>query len=62
MEERLLKIEEIADRLNVTTETINNYRRRRINPIPFFKLGGAIRFRWSEVEEWLERQRVRKGA
>lgn len=58
MEDKYLKTEEVAELLNVNPETINNYRRRKANPIPFYKIaGGAVRFKWSEVEAWLEKQR-----
>jgi len=61
MEEKLLKTEEIAELLRVTPETVNNYRKLKENPIPFFKLAGAVRFRRSAVERWLREREQGRG-
>jgi len=54
---KLLKIGEVARLLGVTTETIYNYRRREVDPIPCIKLGGAIRFDADDVDAWIKKQR-----
>ena len=46
--------DEVAEMLRVSTETVKNYRRLKVDPIPYIKLsGGAIRFRREAVEQWL---------
>jgi predicted DNA-binding transcriptional regulator AlpA len=55
---RLGKPEEVADYLQKTEKTLRNWRNLGIGP-PYIKVeGGAIRYRWSDVEKWLARQRV----
>lgn len=51
---------ECADRLNVTTRTLGEYMRHRIDPIPYSKIGKHPRFRRKSVEEWLERNTLRR--
>jgi len=59
MEERLLTTKEVAEWLGVTGESIRKYRQLKDNPIPFIKLGGAVRFRREAVEAWLaEREKA----
>ena len=60
--EVLLTERDVAEKLKVSVRTVEHYRKREINPIPFIKLGGAIRFQWLDVEEWIERQKVQRGA
>jgi excisionase family DNA binding protein len=50
---RLLTCREVAEWLGVSVETILRWHRR--GELPGFKLpGGAIRFRESDLKEWLE--------
>jgi excisionase family DNA binding protein len=56
MSERLLTAAELADRLALSTATILDW--FEAGRIPGFKLGRAVRFRESEVADWLEAQRV----
>lgn len=48
----IITVQELACEFRVSRKTIYNlvYRRR----IPFIKVGGALRFRRSELEEWLK--------
>jgi excisionase family DNA binding protein len=55
MTERFLTSRELADQLGFTTSTIQNW--YEAGKLPGLKLGGRLRFRLSEVEAWLERQR-----
>lgn len=56
--DRLLNYEQVADRLGYTTETVRN----KVNEgdLPFTKIklndarSGAVRFRESEIEAWIE--------
>jgi excisionase family DNA binding protein len=54
--ERLLTARELADYLGFAPGTVLDKFER--NELPGFKLpGGAVRFRWSEIEAWLEQAR-----
>lgn len=55
-EGRLLTAEEVADRLRVARAFVY----RHAEQLGAFKVGSHLRFRESEVEEWLSSQRVRK--
>lgn len=48
-----LCIEEVAMRLDVTPRTIKSWQRRKL--LPYFKIGRTVRFRWSDVESYLDR-------
>jgi excisionase family DNA binding protein len=52
--EPLLTKEDVAERLKVNPSTIYELTRRRTQVgLPYYKVGKYIRFRWSEVEAWL---------
>jgi excisionase family DNA binding protein len=53
--ERLLTVEELAEYLGVPVATIYAWRYRREGPSGF-KVGKHVRYRWRDVEEWIERQ------
>ena len=57
MSERLLTAAELAEQLGFAAGTIVDWAER--GTIPAFKLGGRLRFRESEVLDWLEGQRLR---
>lgn len=61
MDDELLTTDEVAKWLKVEKRSVYVYRHLDDNPLPSFKLGGAIRFRRSEVEKWL-REREAKSA
>lgn len=50
--------EEVAEYLRLTTKTLDNQRYQRIG-IPFVKVGGVVRYRWRDVEAYIEAQTVR---
>lgn len=52
--ERLLTADEIAEHLGFTKGTV--YQKVSRGEIPYVKLGRAVRFRLSEIEEWIEEQ------
>jgi excisionase family DNA binding protein len=52
--ERLLTADEVADHLGFKTGTI--YQKVSQGTIPYVKLGRAVRFRLSEIEEWIRGQ------
>lgn len=55
---RLLKIGELSELLQVSKKTIYGW--VHDNYIPYFKLGGAVRFREKDIEVWLNK-RMRQG-
>jgi PTS system nitrogen regulatory IIA component len=58
--DKLLTSAELAEVLGFAAGTIVDWAEK--GTIPAFKLGGRLRFRESEVLDWLEAQRVRAGA
>jgi excisionase family DNA binding protein len=57
--ERLLTAAELAEVLGFAAGTIVDWAER--GELPAFKLGGRLRFRESEVLDWLEARRVGNG-
>ena len=53
MNDELLNTEQVAKWLKVDERTVTNYRNLKENPLPFVKLGGAIRFRPESVKAWI---------
>ncbi len=57
--DRLLTVEELAERLNLPESWIYLHTRKRSgDPIPGFRLGKYWRFREAEVLQWLERHKT----
>src|SRR5690606_15901439 len=52
---RLLTVQELADYLGVPVATLYQWRHRREGP-PGFRVGRRVRYRWSDVQEWIEHQ------
>lgn len=48
----LLTVQDLADYLDVPVATIYAWRYRRQGP-PGFRVGRHLRFRWSDVEQWI---------
>ena len=59
--EPTLTPEQIAERLQLpSSKTVYEMTRRRSSgrrPMPFFKVGKFLRFKWSEIERWMEESR-----
>ena len=53
----LLTLQEVADFFRVSKTTI--YRMVQSRIVPFYKIGGNLRFKKGEMLEYLESQRVR---
>ena len=53
--EKLLTIDELCKNLNVKKSYIYNLTFSK--QIPFFKLGNLLRFKSSDIENWLHRQK-----
>jgi len=58
--DRLLTVEQLADYLGVPVATIYAWRHRREGP-PGFRVGKYVRYRMSDVEQWIERQLEQVG-
>ncbi len=52
----LLTIAGVAEFLKISESTVRRLQQRRL--IPFFKVGGSIRFTKSDLVSYLEKQRV----
>lgn len=59
MTERLLTARELGELLGFAAGTIVDW--AEAGKVPAFKVGGRLRFRLSEVEAWLEDQRLVSG-
>lgn len=57
-EERLLTIDEVAGFLHVNPMTV--YAWVKDEKIPAFKIGKVWRFRKSEIDNWLRKQKYKK--
>lgn len=53
--DRLVTVQELAAYLGVPVSTLYQWRYRREGP-DGFRVGRHLRYRWSEVEAWIERQ------
>ncbi|NIA26321.1 MAG: helix-turn-helix domain-containing protein [Gammaproteobacteria bacterium] len=51
--DRLLTVEDLSEYLEVPVATIYAWRYHRQGP-PGFRVGKYLRFRWSDVETWIE--------
>ncbi len=54
--ERLLSPQEVADRLGVSERWVRDHATRRNPRIRAVKLGPLLRFRWSDLEDFLSNQ------
>lgn len=53
--DRLLSVDELADYLGVPAKTLYAWRYRREGPRGF-RVGRHLRYRWSDVQLWIEEQ------
>ena len=56
MNDRMLTSEELSKFLGLSPHTIEMWRRKKVGP-PWRKLQRSVRYRESEVLEWMEKQR-----
>jgi predicted DNA-binding transcriptional regulator AlpA len=58
--EPILTAAQVAAKLQLPPTTIYSLTRSKCpNPIPFLKAGKFLRFRWSDIEHWLNQGRAR---
>jgi excisionase family DNA binding protein len=55
--ERLLNIKELSQLLSVKEGTIYTWVHQEL--IPYYKLNGLVRFRESEINEWIKKKKHR---
>lgn len=53
--DRLLSVQQLADYLGVPVATLYQWRWRREGP-PGFRVGRHVRYRSSDIEDWVERR------
>ena len=52
--EPILTMEDVAQRLRIEPGSVYELTRRRCaRPLPVFRVGKFLRFRWSEIEKWI---------
>jgi excisionase family DNA binding protein len=54
-QDRLLTVKDLADYLGVPVATLYQWRYRGEGPAGF-RVGKHVRYRWRDVEEWIESQ------
>jgi predicted DNA-binding transcriptional regulator AlpA len=64
VESELLSTKKLAHILDCSTKTVQDwlYKDRKApgpDPLPYYRLGGLVRFRLGEVLRWIQRRRVR---
>jgi excisionase family DNA binding protein len=64
MNEELISVRTLARVLDCSPKTVRDwmYKDRRTpaaDPLPYYRLGGLVRFRLSEVAAWVDRRRQR---
>jgi len=57
-EERLLTLDEVAEFLHINPMTV--YAWVKDGKIPAFKIGKVWRFKKTEIDEWLKKQKYKK--
>ncbi len=55
LRKKFMRVEEMADYLGLSVNTIRSWIRRRC--IPYAKLNGAVRFDRSEIDNWIEQRK-----
>ena len=55
--ESVLTLRDVADMLKLSEKSI--YRRAQRGEMPAFKVGGTWRFKRDDIDEWIERQKLR---
>ena len=64
MNDELVSIKRLAQILDCSPKTVRDWmykdrRSRSTDPLPYYRLGGLVRFRLDDVMGWVDRRRVR---
>jgi predicted DNA-binding transcriptional regulator AlpA len=64
IEPELVSVKTLGRLLDISEKTIwdwiyKNRRQSSLDPLPYHKLGGLVRFNLKEVRQWVDRRRVR---
>jgi predicted DNA-binding transcriptional regulator AlpA len=64
MNEELVSIRRLAQVLDCSPKTVRDwmYKNRRAptsDPLPYYRVGGLVRFRMNEIMTWIDRRRIR---
>ncbi len=57
MEKMYYTLEEVGEILGLTVDTIREYRKRKINPLPTYRINRRYWVKKDEFEEWMKRNR-----
>ena len=57
--ETYLTADEVAKMVRLTVQTIRRYTMK--NEIPFHKINRAVRYKKTEIEQWVESRKAAKG-
>ena len=57
----LLKRAEAAEYMGLQPQTLAVWVTRQVNGPPYVKIGRSVRYRKSDLDEWLQSQTVRPG-
>jgi excisionase family DNA binding protein len=60
--EQLRSISELSAWLNVPIKTIYKWTSDHNSGLPYYKIGKRLRFRFSDVESWLQKYKGSQGA
>ena len=63
----LVSVKTLSRMLDISQKTIwdwiyKNRRHPTLDPLPYYKLGGVVRFRLGDIKAWLDRRKVRSAA
>jgi excisionase family DNA binding protein len=53
----LITTKQAADRLNLKEQTLRDWRTRLDNPLPFVKIGRAVKYEPAEIDAYIARSR-----
>jgi excisionase family DNA binding protein len=59
--DRLVNVQELADYLGVPVATLYQWRYRGEGP-PGFRVGRHVRYRWQDIQDWVEHQLQNAGS
>lgn len=57
MEKPYLELEEIAEMLGVTVDTVRDYRKLKSNPLPMYRVGRKYLVKREDFEKWMEKNK-----